>query len=196
MTLPDFVNSLSALLAVLLIDFTLAGTNVTIIAVSVETLSNRQKWIAIFSGTAFGAILRISLALVASQLFQFEALKLIGGMLLLWVCWRAFRHIRIRQDDTTITHSDTIGEAVLQIVIADIALSFDNVLAVAGASDMHPVILAIGLVISVVIIALAANLASWFFKRFYWLNWVGLFVVLLVGLKLCAQGGYDLWKTL
>lgn len=195
MIFPDFINSLSALLAVLLIDFTLAGTNVTIIAVSVEPLNKKQKWIAIFTGTAFGAVLRLAMALVAAQLFQFEALKLVGGALLLWVCWRLFLHIRTREADPDISQTATIGEAVLQIVIADIALSFDNVLAIAGAADMHPVILAIGLIMSVVIIALAADLASWFFKRFYWLNWVGLFIVMLVGLKLCGQGGYELWHS-
>ncbi|UMM63055.1 YjbE family putative metal transport protein [Aristophania vespae] len=194
MTIVTFLNSLSALIAVFLIDFALAGSNIAIIAFSVQRLNEKQKWTAILSGTVAGAVLRIALALIANHLLKFEGLKLIGGLLLFWICWKTFINFRNSQDNLRISDSSSVGEAILQIIIADLALSFDNVIAVAGAAEKHPLIMTIGLIISVIIIALAANIATWFLKRFKWLNWVGLFIVLVVGLKLFMQGIYEIWK--
>ncbi|GBD55833.1 membrane protein [Gluconobacter wancherniae NBRC 103581] len=187
------LHSLIALVQVILIDVTLAGDNAIVIGMAVRSLQGRQRRLAILIGTAFAAVLRIGLALLASRLLGIVGLTFAGGLLLLWVCWKMFRELR--QDmanEENVEASPRLGPAVLKIVVADLSMSLDNVLAVAGASIGHPGILMAGLAFSVLLMGVAANFIADLLTRHKWIAWVGLLVVLGVALELIIRGGGEL----
>jgi len=185
---------LVALGQVLFIDLVLAGDNAIVVGMAVAGLPAAQKSRAILIGIAVATILRIGFALVTLQLLAIVGLLFAGGLLLLWVCWRMYRDLR-GSDQAALVRAQpvkTMRQAMVQIVLADVSMSLDNVLAVAGASREHPWILAIGLTISVVLMGAAARLVANLLERHRWLAWAGLGIVLYIALKLIWEGAHDI----
>lgn len=184
-----------AFLQVVMIDVTLAGDNAVVIGLAVRSLTPQERQKAIFIGVGFAALIRILLALVAVKLLAIVGLTLAGGFLLLWVCWRMYREMR----DNAGAEADAkpapggLGKAIIRIVIADLSMSLDNVLAVAGAAREHPGIMVMGLALSVLLMGLAASLIARLFERYKWIAWVGLLIVLAVAVELIVKGGGEVW---
>lgn len=195
--MPDgtLAHALLALAQVVLIDLTLAGDNAVVIGLAVAGLPPRQQGRAIIGGVAAAAVIRIALGAVALQLLAIVGLLLAGGVLLLWVCWRMFRELRHarRHAAAAPPRDKTLRAAILQILLADLSMSLDNVLAVAGAADGHLWVLVTGLVLSVALMGLAAALVARLLERYRWIAWIGLLIVLYVALKLIWVGGHDVW---
>ena len=182
---------LFALAQVVLIDVTLAGDNAVMVGLAVNGLPKRQQRTAILIGLAGAAVLRIALGAITVQLLAVVGLLLAGGVLLLWVAWKAFRelrHVPVKGEHAPVK---TMRQAMIQILVADISRSLDNVLAVAGASDGRVWVLATGLVLSVLLMGVAAQGVAALLERHRWLAWVGLGIVLWVALRLIWVGGWD-----
>ncbi len=194
----DVLPQLVVLGQVLLIDLVLAGDNAVVVGMAVAGLPPRQRRRAILGGIAAAALIRIGLALVALRLLAVVGLTLAGGLLLLWVCWRMYRELRPRRRGGAASPvpPKTLRAAMAQIVLADLSMSLDNVLGVAGAAHGHPVLLAVGLVISVAMMALAASLVARLLERHRWLAWVGLAVVVFVACRLIWDGSNDVLRRL
>jgi YjbE family integral membrane protein len=189
---PGLLHELTAFLQVLLIDLTLAGDNAVVVGLAVAGLPARQKKPAILVGIAAAALLRIVLGAVTLQLLEIVGLLLAGGILLLWVCWKMFRELRRDHDAAQgVVPAKSLKQAMIQIVLADLSMSLDNVLAVAGAAQGHLWVLVTGLALSVVLMGLAANLVASLLERYRWIAWVGLLVVLYIALKLVWEGGHE-----
>jgi YjbE family integral membrane protein len=144
------------------------------------------------------AVIRVLLALVAVKLLSIVGLTLAGGLLLLWVCWRMYREMRHSNasDGEAGSAPGSLRSAIIKILIADLSMSLDNVLAVAGAAREHPGILVMGLALSVVLMGLAASLIARLLERYKWISWVGLLVVLAVAVELIVSGGGEVWGHL
>lgn len=197
MPLPPLLQEIFQLLEVILIDLTLAGNNIIIIALAARGLATKQqKRFAILCGIIFATVMRLSLTLIASHLFTIIGLTLLGSALLLWVCWKILRDLLSFRRHDRPEPSSNFGEALLKIIIADFAMSFDNILAVAGASTEHPWALLAGISLSVIIMVVASTLAIRLLKRFIWLNWLGLAALLGVSIRLFIRGAQDLWPYL
>ncbi|NHN87668.1 YjbE family putative metal transport protein [Acetobacter conturbans] len=185
------LSSLTALLQVVLIDITLAGDNAIVVGLAVRKLEAKQRRIAVLIGVAAAALIRLLLALVATQLLHIIGLRLAGGLLLLWVCWKMYRELRATDqhsgDDTPAPGG--LRAAIIRIIIADLSMSLDNVLAVAGAAGEHMGVLVSGLAISILLMAFAATLIAKLLERFRWIAWVGLIVVFGVAIELVFKGG-------
>jgi YjbE family integral membrane protein len=184
-----------AFLQVVMIDVTLAGDNAVVIGMAVRNLALQERQRAIFIGVGFAAVIRILLALVAVRLLAIIGLTLAGGLLLLWVCWRMYREMYDSngEQEAGAPVSGGLGKAVVRIVIADLSMSLDNVLAVAGAAREHPGIMVMGLALSVLLMGLAASLIARLLERYKWIAWVGLLIVLAVALELIFKGGGEIW---
>jgi len=200
---------LTAFLQVIMIDLVLAGDNAVVIGMAAAGLPPQQRSRAILIGILAATVLRIGFALIATQLLAITGLLLAGGLLLLWVCWKMYEEIRAHSAaeegaeaisgsdldaDGTIagrTPRKTLKQAVTQIVIADVSMSLDNVLAVAGAAHEHPVVLVFGLVLSVALMGLAATFVARLLNKHRWIAWVGLLVILYVALKMIYEGWLD-----
>jgi YjbE family integral membrane protein len=191
----SMIASLIALAQVLLIDLVLAGDNAIVVGMAVAGLPRDQRSRAIVVGIGFATLLRIGLALVTLELLAIVGLVLAGGLLLMWVCWKMYRELRPSQvmRDRATGHgpAKTMRQAMLQIVLADLSMSLDNVLAVAGAAREHPWVLAAGLTISVVLMGMAAQWIAGLLERRRWIAWVGLSIVLYVALKMLWDGGHE-----
>ncbi len=190
---PALMEQFSALIQVLIIDITLAGDNAVVIGLAVNGLPAHQRRPAIILGIAGATVLRIAFGAVTVQLLQIVGLMLAGGILLLWVCWKMYRDLA---RGTTVHEGappepKTLGQAMLQIIIADVSMSLDNVLAVAGASSGHTWVLVVGLGISVVLMGVAANFIASLLERHRWVAWVGLLIVLYVALMMIWDGGHE-----
>lgn len=172
--------AVAALLQVVLIDVTLAGDNAVVIGMAVRSLGGAQRRKAIWAGVGLAAVIRVLLALVAVKLLSIVGLTLAGGLLLLWVCWRMYREMQHANaaDGAAGSAPGSLRSAIIKILIADLSMSLDNVLAVAGAAREHPGILVMGLALSVVLMGLAASLIARLLERYKWISWVGLLVVL------------------
>ena len=181
----------------LFIDLVLAGDNAVVVGMAVAGLAAGQKRKAILGGIAGAAVIRIGLALVALELLAVIGLMLAGGLLLLWVCWRMFRELRPhRRHGSLAPPPKSLGAAMMQILLADLSMSLDNVLAVAGAARGHVGVLVAGLAVSVVLMAVAATLIARLLETYRWIAWVGLLIVLFVACKLIWEGGEDIWARL
>jgi YjbE family integral membrane protein len=186
------LQELAALLQVVLIDLTLAGDNAVVVGMAVAGLPTRQRRLAIVVGVGAAAVLRIALGAIALTLLEIVGLLLAGGLLLLWVAWRMYRELRRPKHESYATKvPKTLGAAMLQIVLADISMSLDNVLAVAGAAADHYWVLVVGLGLAVVLMGVAADFVARMLDRLRWLAWVGLLIVLFVALKMIWEGGWD-----
>jgi YjbE family integral membrane protein len=192
--------ALTALLQVIMIDLVLAGDNAVVIGLATAGLPPEQRRRAILIGIAAATVLRIAFAGVATQLLQIIGLLLAGGILLLWVCWKMWRELRAtsqhEHDDDEIAAGrpprKTFAQATLQIVVADVSMSLDNVLAVAGAAREHPFILAFGLLLSVALMGIAANLLGRLIETHRWIAYLGLAVILYVACEMIYRGALEL----
>jgi YjbE family integral membrane protein len=199
----DFITSqaLLALAQVIMIDLVLAGDNAIVIGLAAAGLPKDQRTKAIVVGIAAATVLRIGFAGVTTQLLQIVGLLLAGGILLLWVCWKMWRELRTshRQEDEAndaLSGTDTNGEAprktfrqaALQILIADISMSLDNVLAVAGAARDHPYVLIFGLVLSIALMGVAASFIARILQKHRWIAYVGLAIILYVAVDMVWRG--------
>ena len=190
----DVWPQLAALGQVLLIDLVLAGDNAVVVGMAVAGLPSAQKSRAILIGVAAATVLRIGFALLALRLLAIIGLLFAGGLLLLWVCWRMYRELRGSRHEAASTGAPakTMRQALIQIVLADLSMSLDNVLAVAGASREHPWVLVFGLAISVLLMGAAARLIADLLERYRWIAWVGLLVVVYVALRLTWDGAHEI----
>jgi YjbE family integral membrane protein len=193
----DLLHQLGALAQVILIDLTLAGDNAVVVGLAVAGLPAHQKRPAIIMGVVAATVLRIALGAITLQLLAIVGLLLAGGLLLLWVCWKMYRELRRSPASAHApAAAKSLGQAMVQIVLADLSMSLDNVLAVAGAADGHVGVLVAGLAFSVVLMGLAASLIAGLLERYRWIAWVGLLVVLYVALKLVWEGGWEVYGHL
>lgn len=190
------IRDLTILGQVLLIDVVLAGDNAVVVGLAVAGLPAAQRSRAIVLGIAAATVIRILFAAVTLRLLAIIGLTLAGGLLLLWVCWRMWRELRRAPPaEGEIRPAKSLGQAMLQIVVADISMSLDNVLAVAGASEGHPWLLAAGLVISVVLMGIAAGALARMLDRFRWIAWAGLMIVLYVAIKMIWSGSFEVMEA-
>jgi len=191
----DFSNlgspaALSAFLQVLMIDVMLAGDNAIVVGAIAAGLTQEQRRKVILIGIIAALVLRVIFALLVTQLLQIVGLTFAGGLLLLWVAWKMWRELRSDHK----THADglkpakSFAAAAWAVAVADVSMSLDNVLAVAGAARAHPGILIIGLILSVVLMGVAANLLARVIERYRWIAFVGLAVILFVALKMVYEG--------
>lgn len=182
------MSELLALFQVILIDISLSGDNAIIIGMAAAGLPAHQRKPAILLGITAAIVLRVLFSAVTVHLLQFPVIMLIGGVMLLWVCWKMWGEIRGGEaSNGGIICRKTLPAAVLQIVIADVSMSLDNVLAVAGASSKHVLIMAFGLVFSIAIMAVAANWIAGVLNRHKWLAHAGVAVILYVALSMVWQ---------
>jgi YjbE family integral membrane protein len=186
----DWTTDLVTLAQVVLIDIALAGDNAVVVGMAVAGLPPAQKRPAILVGIGAATLIRVALGAVALQLLAIIGLLLAGGLLLLWVCWRMYRELR-HPHHMRERHAKTLREAVLQILLADVSMSLDNVLAVAGAAHDRFWILATGLILSVALMGLAADLVARLLERYRWIAWVGLLIVLYVACNMIWHGGHE-----
>ncbi|HEY0185623.1 MAG TPA: TerC family protein [Rhodopila sp.] len=188
----DWTQDLVALAQVVMIDVALAGDNAVVVGMAVAGLPRRQQRPAILLGIGGATVIRIALGAVALQLLEMIGLLLAGGILLLWVCWRMFRELRRPHAVTGAdTGTKTLRQAMTQIILADLSMSLDNVLAVAGAADGSTWVLAVGLLLSVALMGFAAGLIASLLERHRWIAWVGLLIVLYVALTMIWHGGNE-----
>ena len=185
------LTEVAALLQVVLIDLTLAGDNAVVVGLAVAGLPLRQRRVAIAVGVGGAAVMRIALGAVTLQLLQIVGLLLAGGLLLLWVVWKMYRELRRPTHGPEVAAPRSLRAAMIQIVLADISMSLDNVLAVAGAAEGHLWVLVTGLALSVVLMGVAANLVARLLERYRWIAWIGLLIVLAVALRLIWDGGWE-----
>jgi YjbE family integral membrane protein len=196
-------GAFAILLQVILIDAVLAGDNAIVVGSLAAGLptAERKKVIAIGIGAAL--VLRIAFALVVTQLMQIVGLVLAGGLLLMWVAWRMYRDLRPSRAIIDVPGPDdfeavtgpppakSFAAAAWSVAIADVSMSLDNVLAVAGAAREHPEVMIIGLVFSVALMGVAANFIAKYIERYRWIAWVGLLVIVYVAGKMIWEGWND-----
>ena len=185
------IEAVGALATVVAIDLALAGDNAIVVGMAAAGLPPFQRRRAIVAGIAVAALLRILFAIFTLQLLQVVGLTLAGGLLLLWVAWKLWREIGAARSDgppgPAAKHKSVV-QAIGQIVVADVSMSLDNVLAVAGAAREHVMVLIIGLTLSVALMGLAANLVSQLLRRHSWLAYVGVVMILYVAVRMIWDG--------
>ncbi len=191
----DWTADLVTLAQVVMIDVALAGDNAVVVGMAVSGLPQAQKRAAIVGGIAAATVIRVALGAVALQLLAIIGLLLAGGLLLLWVCWRMYRELR-HPHQAQDARAKTLREAILQILLADVSMSLDNVLAVAGAARDRFWVLATGLVLSVALMGLAADLVARLLERHRWIAWVGLAIVLYVAITMIWHGGHEVVRAM
>jgi len=194
------VNQFGALLSVVIVDVVLAGDNAIVVGLAAAGLPIERRRRVIVLGIAVATILRILLAYFAVQLLAIIGMTLAGGVLLLWVSWkmyREFREMRVAgQSSATIggcqnrvaIRQKSAGQALAQIVLADVSMSLDNVLAVAGIARDHFELLAFGLVLSVALMGIASTFIARLLDRHFWISWVGLGIITFVALRMIWEG--------
>jgi|KBSSwiStaDraftv2_1062776.scaffolds.fasta_scaffold09444_8 YjbE family integral membrane protein len=197
-------GALAALFQVLMIDLVLAGDNAVAVGLAAAGLPPHQRRRAILYGLIAAVFLRISFALIAAQLMAIVGLLFAGGLLLLWVCWKMWRELRAQAqpDDASAAavldadpatepkgrQAKTFRQAFTQILVADVSMSLDNVLGVAGAAREHPAVLVFGLLLSIALMGMAATGIARLLHRYRWIGYLGLLIVLYVALHMMWQG--------
>ena len=172
---------------IILLDLVLAGDNAIIIGMVASQFPNEQRKKIIFWGIGAAIILRIIFTLITAYLLQITGLRLIGGLLLLYVCYKLYVDVvkgNTSEDKSPSLKDTSLFKAITTIIIADITMSLDNVLAVAGAAKDHYYLLIFGLVLSIALMAVAANLISQWIKKYKWIAWLGLLAILFVAIEL------------
>ncbi len=204
----DFSNitspsAFAAFIQVLLIDLVLAGDNAIVVGALAAGLPADQRRKVILIGVLAALVLRIGFALVVTQLMQVVGLIFIGGLLLVWVAWRMWRDLRhvegesagspeVEGDqDSGLRPAKSFAGAVWAVAIADVSMSLDNVLAVAGAAREHPGILIVGLIFAVALMGVAANIIAKYIERYRWIAYIGLAVIVYVAVKMIYDGWVD-----
>ena len=204
-------DALTALFQVIMIDLVLAGDNAIVIGLAAAGLPQHQRAKVIFWGIAAATLMRIGFASVTVQLLQIIGLLLAGGILLLWVCWKMWRELRVHHRQMLAADAvtgqpvsfdagpadgpqhKTFGQAIWQIIVADVSMSLDNVLAVAGAARNYPYILIFGLVLSIALMGIAASFMASLLQKHRWIAYVGLAIILYVALDMCYRGAREVW---
>ncbi len=190
---------LAAFGQVLMIDIMLAGDNAIVVGALAAGLPAEQRKKVIMIGILAALVLRVIFALMVTQLMQIVGLILAGGILLLWVSWKMYREIRHVPDNPATAGNEasglrpakTFAGAAWAVALADVSMSLDNVLAVAGAAKEHPGILIVGLLLSVALMGIAANYIAKYIERYRWIAWVGLVVIVYVAGKMIYEGFVD-----
>lgn len=201
--LPN-LNDLSVLVSVVIIDVVLAGDNAIVVGMAAAGLPPARRRRIIILGIAAATALRILLALVTMQLIEIVGLTLAGGILLLWVAWRLYRELRAHAVATRpMEESDhprqgarnspkSEARALGQIILADISMSLDNVLALAGTARAHPLVLSFGLVLSVALMGVASHYVARLLSRHFWISWIGLAIITFVALRMMWEGSAEI----
>ena len=207
----DFITpeALTALFSVIGIDLVLAGDNAIVIGMAAAGLPKDQRKKAILIGVLAATVLRIVFALATTRLMAITGLTLAGGVLLLWVCWKMWRELRAGHaadagaeviTGTDLNHDGgiakgaprkTFAQAAWQIVVADVSMSLDNVLAVAGAAKEHPGVLVFGLALSIALMGFAASFIAGLLQKHRWIAFVGLAIILYVALHMIYEGAFE-----
>jgi YjbE family integral membrane protein len=196
---PELLSQLTALVSVVLIDVVLTGDNAVVVGTAAAGLPPAEQRRVILLGAGLALVARILFALVAMQLLAIIGLLLAGGLLLLWVGWKIWRELHASGDHanktttTVTTGAKTMRSAVMQVAVADISMSLDNVLAVAGAARDHPYIMIFGLLLSIALMAVAAQLIARLIERHRWIAYIGLAIVLFVAAKMIYEGGLEVF---
>jgi len=206
------LESLFKFIQIVVVDLVLAGDNAIVIGLVAAKFSPQRRRRVIFYGVGAAVLLRIAFAAITVQLLQIIGILLAGGILLLWVCWKLWRDLRAPAeakaapagDGAAVTVADDggavpaakkdppLGAAIWQIVVADVSMSLDNVLAVAGIAEGHTLLLVFGLALSVALMAFAATLIANMLERHRWIGYVGLLMILYVALKMIYSGALQL----
>jgi YjbE family integral membrane protein len=206
--MEDLSTQLFALLQIIVIDVVLAGDNAIVVGLAASRVHPDIRAKVIFWGIAAAVVLRILFAAVTTQLLAIVGLTFAGGILLLWVCWKMYREIRsgaISHEAEPKPHSVgaavaseeiarpmSFWAAVVQILVADVSMSLDNVLAVAGAAKGHLWVLVVGLLLSIVLMAIAASFIAKLLARYHWITWIGLAIILFVAVDMIWRGSVEL----
>ena len=191
--------AIAAFFEILAIDIVLAGDNAIVVGALAAGLPAADRRKVIMIGVLAALVLRILFALLVTQLLQIVGLVLAGGILLLWVAWRMYRELRhegeskgseeiVGDEHSGLKASKSFAGAAWGVAFADVSMSLDNVLAVAGAAKDHPYVLVFGLILSVILMGVAANVIARYIERYRWIAWVGLIVILWVALKMIWEG--------
>ena len=218
MDLSWLVSEASALGQVVFINVVLSGDNAIVVGLAAAGLPNEQRGKVILIGIAAATVLRILFALVTTQMLKVIGLTLAGGFLLLWVCWKFWRELmhqrrerleeaarlgealtaaergELAEPESTVPGAHaakTMGQAVTQIIIADVSMSLDNVLAVAGAAGTHKSVLILGLALSVALMGAAAAFIAKLLNRYHWIAFIGLAVILWVAIDMIWRGSME-----
>ena len=203
----DFSNigspaALSAFLQVLMIDIVLAGDNAIVVGALAAGLPADQRRKVIIIGVLAALVLRVAFALVVQQLMGIVGLIFVGGLLLIWVAWKMWRELRdgahsagspeIEGDEHSgLKPAKSFAAAAWAVAVADVSMSLDNVLAVAGAARDHPGIMIVGLIVAVALMGVAANIIAKYIERYRWIAYIGLVVILYVAVKMIYEGWID-----
>jgi YjbE family integral membrane protein len=205
MTLPD-LSSIANYLQIIFINVVLSADNVVVIGMAAAGLTAALRPKAIAVGIAAAAVIRVVFSLVAVRLLAITGLLLAGGLLLLWVCWKMFEELRQAHGAAGDSGPEpdappgglapvarkTFGQAVGQIILADVSMSLDNVLAVAGAAQQDMMALVFGLILSVALMGLAASQLARLLERYRWIGWVGLAIIIYVAGNMIYEGTLEL----
>lgn len=195
-------TTVAAYLEVITINLVLSGDNVVVIGMAAAGLAKALRQKAIFAGIAAAAVIRVVFAVIAVQLLEIPGIMLVGGMLLFWVCWNMFQELRSAGGDedsdadadpaatelAAVRPAKALRTAILQIVVADVSMSLDNVLAVAGAAAHDMNALVFGLILSVVLMAVASTLVAALLARYRWIGWLGLAIIVYVAGNMTLDG--------
>jgi YjbE family integral membrane protein len=203
-----------ALANVIMIDVVLAGDNAIIVGLAAAQVAPEQRARVIFWGIAGAVVLRIIFAGLTTQLLQIVGLTLAGGLLLLWVCWKMYRQISEHAAQTQLSHTQlsmsapggpgialagaapaastmSFGAAIWQIIVADVSMSLDNVLAVAGAAKGSTAVLVIGLAVAIILMAVASHYIAGLLVSYPWITWIGLLIILYVAADMIYDGAHE-----
>jgi YjbE family integral membrane protein len=183
--------------SVIFLDICLSGDNAVVVAMAANGVKAELRDAAIFLGMGLAAVLRILFALIATALLNNHWIAFIGGFLLLWVAYRLGKDILAKSNDESQADDKkhTLWSALLTIVAADISMSLDNILAIAGLARNHPIVMALGIAASIFILVFVARRVAKLLERYEWLNWVGLALILWIAVDLIS-GSYDSTLTL
>lgn len=203
----DFSNitdpaALQAFLMVLMIDVMLASDNAIVVGALAAGLPERQRHKVILIGVLAALVLRVLFALLATNLMQIVGLIFVGGLLLVWVAWKMWRELRESRSSDGVRDGEehersgmkparSFAGAAWAVAVADVSMSLDNVLAVAGAAREHPGILIVGLMFAVALMGAAANIIATFIQHYRWIAYIGLAVILYVAVKMIHDGWVD-----
>jgi YjbE family integral membrane protein len=200
----DLTQQLIALSQIIVIDFVLAGDNAIVVGMAASRVHPSIRARVIFWGVGGAVVLRILFATIATHLLTIVGLTLAGGILLLWVCWKMYREITLPAPAAhafagampgggmpPAVQTMTFGAALMQIIVADVSMSLDNVLAVAGAAKGEIWVLAVGLTVAVGFMALLSAYIAKLLARYHWITWIGLAIVLYVAMEMVWTGTHQ-----
>lgn len=203
------MSELTAFLQVLFIDLVLAGDNAIVVGMAAASVPLAQRRKVILMGIGAAVLMRIAFAVLATKLLAIIGLTLAGGLLLAWVCWKMWRDLRTpkEEEDAADLVADGTGgadsgapaksvrQAVVQVALADLSMSVDNVLAVAGAAGDHTWVLVSGLILSVVLMGVAATYIAKALTKYHWIGYLGLAMIVWVSLSMIWRGSNEVLKT-